>query len=76
MIFCAAEVKCNVSHHIKPFPFNIVDVLWLAGIIAAWWAIETWVDRFPYPWPNIFGYLLIVMWVIHFVRRFYAWYKS
>lgn len=48
----------------------------LCGLFAIWWSFETWLDRFPYPWPNIFYFSLIVLWVAHFARRFYRWYKS
>ena len=60
----------------RAFHFSPMDWVWLIGAVVAWWIFETWLDTFPYPWPNIFGFGLIVLWVAHFASRFYRWYKS
>lgn len=67
----AWKTRRSRRFHLSPWEWVFLFVA-----VAVWWSFETWLDRFPYPWPNIFGYSLIVLWVFHFARKFYRWYKS
>ena len=63
--------RSRPAFRLSPLEWSLV-----IATFAVWWSFETWLDRFPYPWPNIFYFSLIVLWVFHFARRFYRWYQS